>query len=94
MVIGLVAAPTTALIAMRRRRGDGFVLTAIGLALTSRPAAGLDRLAEPNYDVILSWDPRPARRLGGAKPATSAELDRAERPGPPCLFVAALAERM
>jgi hypothetical protein len=59
MVFGLVAAPTTALIALA---GDGagetvFVLTAIGLVLTiTGPLLVSNRLAEPNYNEILSWD--------------------------------------
>ena len=55
----MIAFPVWALVALRDRAGDGsFVLTAIGLALV---IAGLllvsNRLAEPNYDTILSWDP-------------------------------------
>jgi hypothetical protein len=35
-----------------------FVLTAIGLALTvAGPLLVSNRLAEPNYDVMLAWDP-------------------------------------
>ena len=60
MVLGLVAAPTIALIALG---SDGagetvFVLTAIGLALAiAGPLLVSNRLAAPNYDEILSWDP-------------------------------------
>jgi hypothetical protein len=60
MVIGLVAAPTTALIALG---SDGvgepvFILTAVGLALAiAGPLIVSNRLAAPNYDTILAWDP-------------------------------------
>lgn len=55
-MIGMVVAPIVAL-------GDHpgappFVLTAIGLALTvGWPLLVSNRLAEPNYDVMLAWDP-------------------------------------
>ena len=57
-VIGLVVAPLTALIATDDAGGAPFVLTAIGLVLTF--CGGLlvsNRLAEPNYDRMLAWDP-------------------------------------
>jgi hypothetical protein len=57
-VIGLVVAPAVALIAIDDAGGTAFVLTAIGLVLTF--AGGLlvsNRLAEPNYDRMLAWDP-------------------------------------
>jgi hypothetical protein len=58
-VIGMVVAPVVALVALG---GDPsatpFVLTAIGLALTvAGPLLVSNRLAEPNYDVMLAWDP-------------------------------------
>ena len=59
MVLGLVAAPTTALIASNDQTGDTvFVLTAVGLGLTIIGPLLISRLfSEPNYDVILSWNP-------------------------------------
>jgi hypothetical protein len=56
-VIGMVIAPVVALFALDR--GDAsFVLTAIGLALTiAGPLLVSNRLSEPNYDVILAWNP-------------------------------------
>ncbi|HSD24212.1 MAG TPA: hypothetical protein VLB79_07780 [Solirubrobacterales bacterium] len=57
-VIGLVVAPVTALVAIDDAGGTPFVLTAIGLLLTF--GGGLlvsNRLAEPNYDRMLAWDP-------------------------------------
>jgi hypothetical protein len=60
MVLGLVAAPVTALIALGSdNAGEAvFVLTAIGLVLTiAGPLLVSNRLASPNYDEILSWDP-------------------------------------
>jgi hypothetical protein len=58
-VIGMVVAPIVALVALG---GDPsatpFVLTAIGLGLTAAgPLLVSNRLAEPNYDVMLAWDP-------------------------------------
>jgi hypothetical protein len=100
MVFGLVAAPATALIAMGADRAGEtvFVLTAAGLALTVIGPLLISRLkSEPNYDVILSWDPQavPAdwedtkRRYFALNwiraVATWAAL---------ALFVAALAERL
>jgi len=42
----------------RSPSGTPFVLTAIGLALTvAGPLLVSSRLAEPNYDVILAWNP-------------------------------------
>jgi hypothetical protein len=59
LVIGLVVAPTGALVAMRDNAGDpAFVLTAIGLALTVIGPLLISRfLSEPTYDVILGWRP-------------------------------------
>jgi hypothetical protein len=56
--IGLVVAPAVALIATDDVGGTPFILTAIGLLLTF--CGGLlvsNRLAEPNYDAMLSWNP-------------------------------------
>jgi hypothetical protein len=56
-VIGMVVAPTVALFALDTG-STAFVLTAIGLVLTiSGPLLVSNRLAEPNYDVMLAWDP-------------------------------------
>jgi len=58
VVIGMVVAPAIALIAEDDAGSTAFVLTAIGLALTlGGNAAVSNRLAEPNYDRMLSWDP-------------------------------------
>ncbi len=57
-VIGLVVAPAVALIAMDDSGSTPFILTAIGLVVTF--GGGLlvsNRLAEPNYDRMLAWDP-------------------------------------
>ena len=57
-VIGMVVAPAIALIAMNDAGSAPFVLTAIGLALTlGGNAAVSNRIAEPNYDRMLAWDP-------------------------------------
>lgn len=59
LVIGLVVAPTGALIGMRDQRSEApFVLIAISLTLILIGPVFTSRLlAEPNYDAILSWDP-------------------------------------
>jgi hypothetical protein len=59
LVIGLVVAPAGTLAALWGERGEApFVLTAVGLALTiAGPLLASRLLAEPNYDVILGWDP-------------------------------------
>jgi hypothetical protein len=58
VVIGMVVAPAVALIAMDDGSGTPFVLTAIGLAFTLvGNAAVSNRIAEPNYDRMLAWDP-------------------------------------
>jgi hypothetical protein len=56
-VLGMVIAPAVALFALDT--GDtAFALTAVGLALTvAGPLLISNRLAEPNYDVMLSWNP-------------------------------------
>jgi len=58
-VVGMLVAPTVALIALSDDPGQArFVLTALGLALTvAGPLLVSNRLAEPNYDVMLAWDP-------------------------------------
>lgn len=59
LVIGLVVAPAVALASLADAPATSpFALTAIGLLLTIVGAFGMSRfLAEPNYDVILGWDP-------------------------------------
>jgi hypothetical protein len=58
-VIGMIVAPIVALVALGDDPGDAtFVLVAIGLVLTvTGPLLVSNRLAEPNYDVLLAWDP-------------------------------------
>ena len=55
----MVVAPIVALIALSDDPGQArFVLTAVGLALTvAGPLLVSNRLSEPNYDVMLAWDP-------------------------------------
>jgi hypothetical protein len=54
----MIASPVVALIAIGSSSGTPFVLTAIVLALTvAGPLLVSNRLAEPNDDVMLSWDP-------------------------------------
>lgn len=56
-VVGMVIAPAVALVALDIG-STSFVLTAIGLALTILgPLLVSNRMAEPNYDVMLAWDP-------------------------------------
>lgn len=59
LVLALVACPVIALVGLRSEPGSApFVLTAAGLAATiAGPLAMSNRLAEPNYEVILGWDP-------------------------------------
>jgi hypothetical protein len=58
VVIGMVVAPAVALIATDDAGSTSFVLTAIGLVLTlGGNAAVSNRIAEPNYDRMLAWDP-------------------------------------
>jgi hypothetical protein len=57
-VIGMVVAPVVALFALDDTGKAPFILTAIGFALTvAGPLLVSNRLAEPNYDVMLAWDP-------------------------------------
>lgn len=57
-VIGMIVAPAVALIATDDAGGTPFVLTAIGLVLTlGGNAVVSNRIAEPNYDRMLAWDP-------------------------------------
>lgn len=57
IVIGLVLAPVAALIALRSGTPE-FVLTTFGLAACVAGPLLVSRfLAEPNYDVMLAWDP-------------------------------------
>jgi hypothetical protein len=58
VVIGMIVAPAVALIATNDAGSTPFVLTAIGLALTlGGNAVVSNRIAEPNYDRMLAWDP-------------------------------------
>ena len=58
-VVGMVVAPIVALVALGDDPSSApFMLTAIGLVLTiAGPLIVSNRLAEPNYDVLLAWDP-------------------------------------
>ena len=56
-VAGMVISPVVALIAIDTSE-TAFVLTAAGLALTiAGPLLVSNRLAEPNYDAMLAWNP-------------------------------------
>jgi hypothetical protein len=56
-VIGMVVAPIVALLALGSDE-TSFLLTAVGLVLTvAGPLLVSNRLSEPNYDVMLAWDP-------------------------------------
>jgi hypothetical protein len=58
VVVGMVVAPAAALIATDDAGSARFILTAIGLALTlGGNAVVSNRIAEPNYDRMLAWDP-------------------------------------
>jgi hypothetical protein len=58
VVIGMIVAPAVALFALDDSGSSPFVLTAIGLALTlGGNALVSNRVAEPNYDRMLAWDP-------------------------------------
>ena len=57
LVLGMVFAPAVALFLLDSGEA-AFALTAIGLALTViGPLLVSNRLAEPNYDLMLSWNP-------------------------------------
>jgi hypothetical protein len=58
-IVGMLLAPIVALIALGDDPGSApVVLTAVGLAITiAGPLLVSNRLAEPNYDVMLAWDP-------------------------------------
>jgi hypothetical protein len=57
-ILGMVGAPVVALVALDDTGGAPFVLTAIGLGLTfTGPLLVSSRLSEPNYDLMLAWDP-------------------------------------
>jgi hypothetical protein len=57
-VVGIVIAPAVALIATDDAGGTAFVLTALGLLIAFAGALLVsNRLAEPNYDRMLAWDP-------------------------------------
>ena len=81
MVIGMVVSPIVALIALGVSAGAPFVLTAIGLGLTvGGPLLVSNRLAEPNYDFMLAWDPTSCRRTGRPQgPGTSPSTGYAPR---------------
>jgi len=54
----MVVAPVVALVTLDDRGDAPFILTAVGLAFTvAGPLLVSNRLAEPNYDVMLAWDP-------------------------------------
>jgi hypothetical protein len=59
LVIALVCSPVVALVGLRGDAGSApFVLTALGLAAVVAGPLLMSRfLAEPNYAVILGWDP-------------------------------------
>jgi hypothetical protein len=57
-IIGMIVSPVVALFALGTSAGAAFTLTAIGLGLTVMgPLVVSNRLAEPNYDVMLAWNP-------------------------------------
>jgi hypothetical protein len=57
-IAGMVVSPVVALLTIDDRGGAAFLLTAIGLGLTiAGPLLVSNRLAEPNYDVMLAWEP-------------------------------------
>ena len=58
VIFGMLIAPVVALVTLDDSGGAAFLLTAIGLGLTiTGPLLVSNRLAEPNYDVMLAWDP-------------------------------------
>lgn len=60
LVIALLIAPVVALVGLWPEwTGAPFVLTAVGFAATvAGPLLTSRFLAEPNYEVILGWDPK------------------------------------
>jgi hypothetical protein len=86
-VIGMVVAPIVALVALGDDPGaPPFVLTAIGPALTiGGPLLVSNRLAEPNYDVMLDWDPEamPADWEAGRRRYFTLNWVRPSPPGQP-----------
>jgi hypothetical protein len=63
LVVALLLAPIVALVGLWPQRTDApFILTAIGLSATvAGPLLTSILLAEPNYEVILNWDPTEMR---------------------------------
>jgi hypothetical protein len=59
LVLAMVGGPVVALVGLWSEAGSApFLLTAAGLAATiGGPLLVSSRLAEPNYAVILCWDP-------------------------------------
>ena len=59
LVIGLLVAPALAIASLWDDKGSApFLLTATGLALVLAGPFAVSRfLAEPNYDVIMRWQP-------------------------------------
>lgn len=59
LVYALLIAPVVALVGLREQPTSApFILTAIGLVATiAGPLLTSRFLAEPNYEVILGWDP-------------------------------------
>ncbi len=63
-ILGMVASPVIALFALDAGT-DSFWLTVNGLFLTiAGPLLVSNRLAEPNYDVMLAWIPMPSHPTG------------------------------
>src|ERR1700754_3285527 len=57
-IFGMLISPLVALITIDDSGSTAFLLTAIALALIiAGPLLVSNRLAEPNYDVILAWNP-------------------------------------
>jgi hypothetical protein len=58
-VVALICSPVVALVGLRDQAGSApFVLTSVGLAATvTGPLLMSSLVAEPDYAVILGWDP-------------------------------------
>lgn len=57
-VIAIVVAPVVALFTFDDAGSTAFVLTAVGFAIALVGAFAVsNRVAEPNYDVMLAWNP-------------------------------------